>query len=116
MDFAPIYLIVRLARGIGVFFVHWYQNGTAYFVHAWRAIVLGLEQSLALKETIAHITQPLYSDYSMVGRIVGPVFRLIRAAIAIVLYIAISVGVGLLYLVWIAIPAAILFVILHGTA
>lgn len=85
-------------------------------MHAWRAIVLGLEQSLALKETITHITQPLYGDYSIVGRIVGPVFRLIRASIAIVLYIAISIGIGLLYLLWIAIPAAILFVIFHGTA
>ena len=74
----------------------------------WRAITAA-DQSFAVAITLRHFFEPLYKDYSVIGRILGIVFRAGRVAIGGVFYLLIALVFAVIYLIWIAIPAVILF-------
>ncbi len=67
------------------------------------------DQSFAVAITLRHFFEPLYKDYSVIGRILGIVFRSVRVAIGGVCYLVIALVFAAVYLIWIAIPAVILF-------
>ncbi len=114
MDNALVYLIQRFCIQIGQFFIHWYGNGTRNFLKFFYDIVSGLDQIFAVRLMALHITEPLYGDYSVIGRLIGPIFRILRMSIGALLYLVVAVAVGALYLVWIAIPVVIFAITLYG--
>ncbi|MBS3902805.1 MAG: hypothetical protein KGZ30_00290 [Anaplasmataceae bacterium] len=98
------YLLQRLAVRITGFFYHWYWDGGLTFLRVLKILFLNLEQTLALRSTFYHIEEPLYGDYSLMGRAAGFVFRMIRMAIALVVYGVVGLlGLGL-YFIWIGAP------------
>lgn len=65
------------------------------------------DRTLALKITFRYFFQPLYKDYSVVGRILGVIFRTIRIVIGLVIYVFLAILFLAVYLVWIFFPPAL---------
>lgn len=63
-----------------------------------------LDRVLAIKIMFQTICQPLYGDYSTVGRIIGPMFRAARILIALPIFAAYFITASALWLAWLAIP------------
>ena len=71
MDFAPIYLAQRFFYRIGEFFHHWYVDGSRAIGRKFMLALSIADQSFAIKVTLHHFFEPLYKDYSVIGRILG---------------------------------------------
>ena len=50
------------------------------------------DQSFAVAITLRHFFEPLYKDYSIVGRVLGIVFRSARVVIGGVCYLFLAAG------------------------
>ncbi len=114
MDFAPIYLVQRFIFRIGDFFHHWYVDGSRRFAALYIDQLRKVDVIFALAITIRYFFQPLYRDYSVIGRILGVVFRVGRILFGAFVYILITLFFALVYLVWLAIPAALLWFAVRG--
>ena len=108
MDFAPVYLVERLFYRLKEFFHHWYVDGSRRFAHKFISTLEDLDRTVALKITLRYFFQPLYRDYSPIGRILGIIFRSGRVVIGILAYFFIALVFLVVYIIWIALPAAIL--------
>jgi hypothetical protein len=103
-----IYILRRFWYRIAIFFHHWYVDGSYFFGRQWLRLFLSLERTFAIRITIAHFFEPLYQDYSLMGQIIGPIFRLGRLAIGSVVYLVLGIIFLFLYLLWLAIPVILL--------
>ncbi len=108
-DFAVGYLLHRFFYRILSFFRHWYVGGSRMIAHTFLSTLENIDQSLAIKITLEHFFEPLYKDYSIIGRILGVIFRLARVAIGVVVYFVIAVCFAIAYLAWLAVPPALLY-------
>ncbi len=108
-DFAFGYLLHRIFYRIFDFFRHWYVDGSRMIAHGFILTLEHLDRSLAVKITLEHFFEPLYKDYSVIGRLLGVIFRTVRVVVGIAVYAAIMVCFIGAYLAWIAIPPALLF-------
>ena len=115
-NFAPVYIVQRFFLRIFEFFVHWYVDGIRFFWHRCLLIFGRLEQSLALRITMHHLFEPLYKDYSIVGWILGPIFRLGRVLIAGFAYLVLFGFSFAVIALWTALPAFIIVNIFHPLA
>lgn len=109
MAFAPLYLLNRLFFRVSDFFHHWYLDGSRAILHGFTSIFEKLDRTFALRVTLRYFWKPLYGDYSIVGRVFGLFFRSVRILIAAVIYLALAVVMFAVYLAWLALPFAILF-------
>jgi hypothetical protein len=114
MDFAPIYLLQRLGYRIGAFFYHWYVGGSRVIGNAFISTLQSADEIFAVKITLQHFFEPLYNDYSGVGRVVGVVFRFGRVLIGAVIYGILALFFLAVYVLWLAVPVSILFFIITG--
>src|SRR5438552_3732631 len=105
MEFAPIYLVRRFFYRFFDFFHHWYVDGSRAFGRTFIGTLAEIDRVMALKITLRYFFQPLYKDYTVMGRILGIIFRTFRIAIGAVVYLMIMAVFLAAYLVWIAIPA-----------
>jgi hypothetical protein len=109
MDFAPVYLIERFFYRIFEFFHHWYVDGSRAIARRFMTALTSADRALALKITLRHFFEPLYKDYSAIGRILGVIFRTGRILIGAIVYLFLLAVFLLIYLIWIAIPFLILY-------
>lgn len=114
MDFAPIYLLQRFFYRIGEFFHNWYIDGSRAIAGTFMRTLTTTDQSFAIKVTLRHFFEPLYKDYSIIGRIMGVVFRTGRVLLGVVVYLLLTLVFAAVYIIWLAIPAAILWYIITG--
>ncbi len=114
MAFAPAYLIERFFYRLADFFHHWYVDGSRAIGRHFMEAITAADRSLALRVTARYFFQPLYRDYSFIGRILGIAFRSVRIAIGLAVYAAVAVLFLAFYLAWVAAPAALLFYALRG--
>lgn len=114
MDFAPIYLIQRFFYRIADFFHHWYVDGSRAIGNQFITTLQATDQTFAIKITLRYFFQPLYKDYSVIGRIMGVVGRTGRIIIGGVVYLLTAITFAVVYVVWLAIPVAILWVAITG--
>jgi len=103
MNFALGYLGYRLLFRLEGFFRHWYVDASHWFLRAFVAAVSHFERTLAIRVTLRHLLEPLYKDYSIVGRILGPLFRTGRVAVGVVWYFILAALFALLYLAWLTV-------------
>jgi len=73
------------------------------------ATLTAADRSLAVAITLRHFFEPLYKDYSIIGRILGIVFRSARVVIGGVCYFFLMLVFAFAYVIWLAIPAIIIF-------
>lgn len=109
MDFAPVYLLERAWYRFVDFFHHWYVDGSRVIGHRFVTALEETDRSLAIKVTILHFFEPLYKDYTVIGRILGVIFRTFRIVIGLVVYAVIVALFLLFYLAWLATPAVIIY-------
>jgi len=108
MDFSPAYLVQRFFYRLADFFHHWYIDGSRTIGHSFINTLASIDRSFAVKITLQHLFEPLYNDYSVIGRILGFPFRLGRVAIGSFAFLVVTVVFATVYVVWLAIPAAII--------
>ncbi len=66
------------------------------------------DKSLAIRLTLKYFFQPLYKDYTIIGRILGVVFRSGRILIGGVCYLFLGLIFVVVYLIWVLIPPVII--------
>lgn len=109
MDFSVVYLARRFFHHFLDFFHHWYADGSRAIGRRFMAALTAADRSFAVAITLRHFFEPLYKDYSIIGRILGIVFRSVRVVIGGVFYLILAFAFALAYLIWLAIPAIIIF-------
>ncbi len=109
MDFAPAYLVQRFFYRLTDFFHHWYVDGSRRIGHRFITTLEGADRSFAVKVTLRYFFRPLYGDYTIIGRILGIIFRTCRILIGGVVYAVIALLFLLFYVIWLATPAVIIF-------
>lgn len=111
MDFALGYLFHRFFFRLSDFFHHWYTDGTRAFAHAYVSFLERTDKFFGVRINWRYIFQPLYRDFTIIGRIMGLIFRSIRIVLGLVIYAAASILFLIAYLAWLALPFAILFLV-----
>ncbi len=106
---AFIYLGERFLYRIVEFLRHWYVKSGKIYSNFVLNKLSQIDEVLALRITWNHLLEPLYKDYSIVGRILGFVFRTIRLVLASVVYILIFAVSIFGYLLWLLIPPAVVW-------
>jgi hypothetical protein len=107
-SFSLVYLVQRFFYRLFDFFHHWYVDGSRAFGHAFITALAEVDKVVAIKITLRYLFQPLYKDYTVIGRILGIIFRTIRILVGAVIYLILVAAFLVAYLIWILIPAAIL--------
>lgn len=112
MNFFWVYLIQRFFLRAIEFFRHWYIK--SFFITAHKAVDVfrSMDQFWALRITLRYFFQPLYGDYSIVGRVLGFIFRSGRVVVAVLLYAAVFSVFLTGYFIWLMIPPYIIFKII----
>ena len=104
MNFALVYLINRFFYRLGDFFHHWYADGSRNFALAFVAALENLDRQFAVRITLKFLFQPLYKDYSPVGRVLGVIFRSGRIATGLLMFTFCAILFFIAYAVWLLIP------------
>lgn len=112
MPHFALYLAERFLYRVVEFFHHWYIDASRHVLHILFSLLGNLDATFAVHITARHFFEPLYKDYSPVGRIVGIVFRSLRILIGSVVYIGIGLVFLILYIAWLLTPILIIFLIL----
>jgi len=107
MDFAPVYLAYHLAERIFAFIHDWYVDGSRAIARKFINTLERMDRGFAVKITLRHFFQPLYKDYTIVGRVLGVIFRSFRILIGLAVYLVVAAFFALAYVVWVAVPAGL---------
>ena len=103
-NFILVYLFSAAFNRIKLFLKNWYPDSFFKFWDFLLKILRRLDKKLAIKVTIRHWLEPLYQDKTIVGYILGFIFRTIRIILAALIYLTIFIIVLSLYLIWAAVP------------
>jgi len=107
-----IYLIELFFHRLKEFLRHWYVKSFRIYSNRVVSFLEQLDRFFALKITLRHLFHPLYQDYSLIGYILGFIFRIIRVVGAVVFYGIVIVMAVLVYLFWLIIPVFLIYKIL----
>ena len=88
---------------------NWYAGGLLAVWHHTVNILESLDQYWAFRITLKNLFQPLYQDQTILGRILGFIFRSFRLLISGILYVIIILLSFTVYVCWAAIPVYILY-------
>jgi len=108
MGIAPAYIIQRFFFRLADFFHHWYVHGLRRIALICIDTLANFDKTFALKITLRYFFHPLYKDYTIVGRILGVVFRSGRVLIASALYAVVGLAFLIVAAVWVLIPPFLL--------
>jgi hypothetical protein len=107
--FSLFYLIRQFFFRIFRFLKHWYIDS---FIFIWRkflSVLERLDRVFAVKITMRHWLEPLYQDKTILGYILGFIFRTLRIFLGGFFYIFISLIALGVYLAWILIPFCLIY-------
>ncbi len=116
MEFAPVYIVVRLFYRIADFFHHWYVDGTRAFLRRAMVILHGMNRTFAVFVTFKHFFEPLYKDYSIPGRVWGVIFRTGRVFLGIIFTLCFFTLFLVVYLIWILLPPLTIYFSVNSIA
>ncbi|HEY4526047.1 MAG TPA: hypothetical protein VJL32_03050 [Candidatus Paceibacterota bacterium] len=108
MNFAPVYVIYRAIERVFDFCHHWYVDGSVWFVHNFINFLEERDRTFAVRVTLKYFFQPLYKDYSIIGRILGVIFRSLRILIGVAFYLLSGILFLAVYLAWTLSPIILL--------
>ncbi|MDP3947111.1 MAG: hypothetical protein Q8Q41_00250 [bacterium] len=114
MNFALVYIGWRTLHRFAEFFRHWYVVSFYLIGRYLISFLERLDRTLAFRITLKYLFQPLYQDYTVIGYILGFIFRSFRLVVGGAIYaVVILVALGL-YLAWLLIPVYIISRIVLG--
>lgn len=109
MNFAIGYLGMRCAYRIWMFLYSWYVSSLftiGSIASHWAHIC---EQHVAVVVTARNLFKPLYQDASILGHILGFIFRLARLCVGFICLLAIYTSAVSIYILWALLPIAIIY-------
>ena len=113
MSFSLFYLVNQLIYRIIEFFKHWYIHSFYILGNFVISLLVKLDRVFAVKISIRYLFHPLYQDYTLIGYILGFIFRLIRIFAGSLVYFLILIIAGAGYLVWLLIPIFLIYKIFY---
>lgn len=113
MSFSLVYLIQRFFYRIIQFLRHWHIGGFLAITHWTLNILERLDRVLALRITLRFLFKPLYQDYTILGYLLGFIFRSSRILIAAFVYTLVIAVSVVIYLAWAAIPIYLVYKMLY---
>jgi len=72
-------------------------------------IIKDLDKNFAVVINLKLILKPLYKDYSLIGRIIGPIFRFFRVLVGGTIYLLIAFIFLIVILIWVLILPFIIY-------
>jgi hypothetical protein len=113
-DFALVYIFFRILHRFAEFFRHWYVE-SFYLIGRYAVSALEqLDRTLAFRVNLEHFFEPLYQDHTVVGHIMGFLFRSSRLLIGGIIYALLIAFAAALYITWLLVPIYIIYRILGG--
>ncbi|OGM91073.1 hypothetical protein A3A20_00565 [Candidatus Wolfebacteria bacterium RIFCSPLOWO2_01_FULL_45_19] len=109
MSFALIYIVVRAFYSFVKFWRHWYVESFTIIARMAMNVLEKLDRVFAVRINFRFLLQPLYQDYTVVGRVIGPIFRLIRVIVGSLIYSVTVVAAAIFYIVWALLPVFIIY-------
>ena len=94
------------------FFVRWYGVQSQFFWSKVFELFSQLDRTFGIVVNARLLLHPLYGDYSPVGRIIGPFFRLGRIVLGAMTYAVLFSLAFAAWLVWLAIPVLFILAIM----
>lgn len=94
----------RFVREIIKFFYFWYAQSSKDFWNKEINFLKGVERDIGVIINLRLITQPIFGDYTYMGRFLGPIFRLGRVIIGLIIMAVSIAAVVIVYLLWIILP------------
>ncbi|MDD3006174.1 MAG: hypothetical protein PHX30_01145 [Candidatus Pacebacteria bacterium] len=67
-------------------------------------MIKGVGRDIGVLINLKLIFQPIYGDYSLIGKLIGPIFRLCRVFFGILLAIFLSFLIIACYALWLLLP------------
>jgi len=109
VNFALVYLVQRFFYRLFDFFHHWYVDGSRSSFHYFLSVLEVVDRTLAVRITLRHFFEPLYRDYTIIGRILGVIFRSGRLLVGGVIYGLLTIIFLAIYLAWLLIPLFVIY-------
>lgn len=103
------YLFSLLFGRPAIFIRRWYVDFSRIF---WARVLDGgvaFDRRFAVKIMLKTLFQPLYGDYTFIGRLLGPMFRASRILLALPVIGAYFAFSFFLWLAWLSIPMALVW-------
>ena len=104
MSFSLVYLLHHFFFHIWEFVRDWYWRGYLRASDWTLAALERFDQTLALRITLRNFGKPMYGDRSVLGYLLGFIFRTFRIGIALLLYAILIATALLLYILWALVP------------
>lgn len=108
MNLSVVFLFKRLVFRIFEFLRHWYVRSARIYSDFVITKFERLDRRFAWMVTLKNIFQPLYKDYTIIGYVIGFVFRSMRLLVASIIYVIFFFIAAIVYVVWLAIPPILL--------
>lgn len=94
----------RLVKDFCDFLSFWYVKSSRDFWRREVSFLKGVENEFGIRVNLKLLTQPIYGDYTVAGKIIGPIFRFLRVTIGCG-FLLLSFGAVLVcYLLWLIFP------------
>lgn len=97
-------LPINFIKEIINFFSFWYLQSSKNFWRKEISFIKQIERDLGMIVNLKLIYQPIFGDYSYMGRVIGPVFRISRVLIGLLIILTSIIIVVTIYLIWIILP------------
>lgn len=93
------------------FLYFWYFKGSLDFWRRELDFIKSTERDMGLVLNLKLITQPIFGDYTYMGRIIGPIFRLFRVLSSVIILLISCLAIIVAYFIWIALPLVVFYMI-----
>lgn len=77
-------------------------------------VLTGLDGTFAVILTVRHLFEPLYQDRTFIGYILGFIFRVLRVALGLLIYLIVVAVALVLYISWSLVPVFSLYKVFEG--
>ncbi len=108
---SSIFSLSSLMKGISDFFVFWYWKSSKDFWQREIRFIKGVERDIGIIINLKMIMEPIFSDYTFAGRLIGPFFRLFRVLLGCACVAFFSCLIVVIYGIWLILPPVTLVMI-----
>lgn len=94
------------------FAYNWYIEDSKNFWNGVLKFIKTMDRDFGVVANIYNWANPLYGDYSYIGRAVGPLFRTLRIFTGVLVYAAVALFAVFLYVFWLVLPLLVVAMII----
>lgn len=105
---------LQILKSISDFLYFWYIKNAKESLKKKMRFVKGVERDLGIIINLKMITQPIYGDYTLAGKLIGPILRLGRVIFGCLLMSLSFIFVTIAYVIYLLLPIVVSFMILKN--